>query len=286
MNRLTLRTFCLCVVIINVSPPYCLSAGARKSSFPYSVVPQRNKGKAYRPPSKTIWNGIKIAARNAVRTNPQLITAPRFTLEQVGPTGQLTIVKGEVGDLGFGEDPYGIPFRKQILIEALRHALTAEGPQFLSAGRPYLECAEIFVAKIVADLESEPDKTVLREEIRESEKQIDEFLYDKIYQAIEQLAQRKHYNVIYGRGGNDPKKFSVTITTVPDGAKVYVMTELVYRKQLIKRVNPAYWPWIEVVQNPHPLLGRNRYLTVWPGGRRTEGTIDVTSGSPIRLLPN
>jgi hypothetical protein len=73
---------------------------------------------------------------------------------------------------------------------------------------------------------------------------------------------------------------------VPDGAKVFVMTDLAYRKQLIMRTNRTQWPWIEIVQNPYQLLGRYRYLTVWPDGKRAEGNINVASRSPLRFLPN
>jgi len=249
-----------------------------------------------------IWKEIKVAAQNEVSSNSPSITAPRFTVKEVGSSRQLTIVKGDVGGLGFSNDPYELPFKEQILVEALRRSLTEtdlqvaktssvkglsrQDFQLMSAGQPYLESAENLVRKTVVDIESEPDKNLLREKLRESERQIDELLYDKIYQAVEQIAQRNNYNIIHGRGGSDIKKFSVNITTVPDGAKVFVMTDLVYRKQLIIKADPSQWPWLEITQNPYPLLGKYRYLTIWSGGKRAEGSIDVASGSPLKILPN
>lgn len=267
------------------------------------AVNKKKKAKSGRPTPQAIFEGIKLAAQREVRSNSPLIIAPEFNVKVVGSTQQLTIVKGDVGALGFGDDPYELPFKKQVLIEALRdsRSRTDIGDKKLevsktsvqsvasmvqSAGKPYLASAEKLVQKTVIEIESEADKDRLNETLRDYEKQIDEILYDKIYVAVEQVAERQGYNIIYGRGGDNIKKFSVIIITQPDGAKIFMMTDLVYRKQLILKIDRAQWPWIEIVQNPYPLLGRYRYLTIWPDGKRAEGTIDVASASPLRFLPN
>jgi hypothetical protein len=269
-------------------------------------IRQKKSAKSRRPTPEAIWKGIKVAAQNEVRSNSLLIIFPTFSVKYVGSTPQLTIAKGDVGELGFRDDPYDLPFRKQILIEALRHSLSgleltvakapnpnASSSQQNQGGSPVerawdldLARAETLVKQIVFDIESEPNQTRLQEKLREDERQIDDLLYDKIYQAVQQAAQRKRYNIIYGRGGGDIKKFSVNIITVPEGAKVLMMTDLVYRKQLIMKTNRSQWPWIEIVQSPYQLLGRYRYLTIWPDGKHAEGSIDVANGSPLRFLPN
>lgn len=278
-----------------------------KATAGYRVgVKQKKSAKAKRPTPAAIWQGIKAAAQDEVRSNSSLVTVPKFIVEQIGSSRQLTIERGDVvGELGLKDDPYELPFKKQMLIEALRSSLAktdlgggkkrgkkGSSPQVsgsssaTSIGRPYLLSAEKLVKKTVVDIESERDKNRLAEKLRASEKQIDDLLYDQIYMAVEQVAQRNGYNIIYGRGAAVITKFSVAITTMPDGAKVFVMTDLAYRKQLIMRTNRTQWPWIEIVQNPYQLLGRYRYLTVWPDGKRAEGNINVASRSPLRFLPN
>jgi hypothetical protein len=306
MKSPTLPPLCVCAVVVVLSLPYRVFAVTREGTRTVrnSTNLQQQKGRKH-PTVETIWRGIKSAAQNEVRSNSPLITVPKFIVTQKGSTRQLTIVKGDVGELGFGDDPYELPFRKQILIESLRRSLTetdlsikklpatAEASrremadaQMESTGKSYLESAEKLVRKTVADIESKLDKNLLVELLRENERQIDDLLYDKIYRAVEQVAERNHYNIIYGRGGGEIKKFSVTITTVPDGAKVFLMTDLVYRKQLMTKSNPSQWPWIEVVQNPYQLLGKYRYLTTWTNGKRAEGSIDVANSSPLTLRQN
>jgi hypothetical protein len=149
-------------------------------------------------------------------------------------------------------------------------------------GRRYLERAERIVRRTIYDIET--GNIRLSKQLQDNEKQIDKILYDRIYDAIEMVARRKGYNIIYGKSGSEVKKFSVAITTVPQGARVFIMTDLVYRKQLIMKTNPSDWPWTEIVQNPNPLLGKYRYFTVWPNGKRSEGSIDVNSDSALRLI--
>ena len=300
--------FC-CILIVAVGTFNSSFAASRESWIPtaYRASVKEKKGKGVRGPTPlTIWRGIKVAAQNEARSASPLIIAPRFMVTYVGETPELTIVKGDVvTDLGFRDDPYDLPFRKQILIESLRRVLAdtdlaktkTPDPQrpaprvrgsskAASVGQPYLLSAEKLVRQTVIDIESEPNKDSLKEKLRAKEKQIDELLYDKIYQAVEQEAQANGYNIIYGRGGASTIKFSVNITTVPDGAKVWVMTNLVYRQQVNLRTNASRWPWIEIVQIPYQLLGKYRYRTIWRDGRHAEGDINVVNASPIRFLPN
>ena len=154
----------------------------------------------------------------------------------------------------------------------------------MNAGQKYLAEAESLVRKVVVDIESEPDKNLLQEKQRESEKQIDAVL-EKVYEAVEHVAERNDYNIIYGRGGNNPTKFSVPIVRVPDEAQVFIMYQGIYKIHLKRKTDPSQWPWIEIAQSPYPLLGKYRYLTVW-GGKRKEGFIEVANDSPIRFLAN
>jgi hypothetical protein len=243
---------------------------------------RQKKGRVNRPSPAAIWKGIKSAAQDEVEGQSGLISWPRFTIRKIGSQRILEIVKGDVGELGFRDDPYELPFRKQILIEALRSTLAGTE---INRAQASLAAAEILVRKIVVQIESAPANQRAKGELSEYERRIDEILYRRIYESIEREARRKGFDILYGRGGDEIKKFSVKISTVPDGAKVWIMRGLVYRKQLITKTDKSQWPWVEVVQNPFDLLGKYHYLAVWPDGRRAEGDIEVSSPSPIRLLP-
>jgi hypothetical protein len=283
------------------------SVGQNEDIARYPATPQHKKSsERSRPTAEEIWQGIKVAAQNEVRSNSPLIIFPTFSVKYIGSTRQLTIVKGNVGALGFRDDPYELPFKKQILIEALRRSLaetdlaaskapaTSEGTPIGARGgsvtesywRPYLVSAENLVKKAIVDIESDPDKNSLKVKLEQDETQVNEILDDRVYQAVAQEAQHNGYNVIYGRGGGDIKKFSVNLSTAPDGAKIWIMTGLVYRKQLIMKTDPSQWPWIEIVQNPVELLGGYHYRAVWPGGKRAESDIVVDNASPVTLKPN
>lgn len=300
MKRLTLVTLPVWILIgatvsLNVSAA-CLEAvltdrplGSLSTGYESEVTgkpgisPNQKRAKVSRPTPEQIWQGIKSAAQTEVKDNSPLIILPKFTVKKTGSSRVLTIVKGDVGELGFQDDPYEFPFKKQILIEALRRSL-ASGE--LTTPRADLAAAESLVKKMIVDIESDPDQQSMKQRLLEDERQIDEILYEKIYEIVEQEAERKGYNIVYARGGDEIKKFSVKITTVPDGAKVWIMWDLVYRKQLITKTEKSQWPWIEVVQSPSDFLGKYHYLAVWPDGRRAEGDIEVSSPNPIRLLPN
>ena len=262
---------------------------------------------------KAIWQQIKSLAEAEVSSGSRSFTRPSFTTKVVGSTRQLNITKGDVSDLGFGDDPYKNPFKEQILIEALRRALTearlddtATGivtapnrssslksqPPANTTGRAsgnaqwqcYLDQAEQLVRQGVVAIETISNKDQLKQFLQRTQDQIDELLYNQLFESIEQYAEHNRYNVIYDRGGT-VKAFSVSINSVPDGAKVWLMTDLVYRKQLITNTEQSQWPWREIVQNPADLIGKYRYMAVWPDGRRAEGTIEVNSAAPLKLLP-
>jgi hypothetical protein len=264
---------------------------------------------------EAVWRDIKSLAETEAASASSSFIHPKLTLRIIG-TPQLRIVKGDVSDLGFGDDPYGMPFRKQILIESLRRALaeanlegTAKqtGPERNAAApgpgtsqtpekKPtasdgsqkwqcYLDQAEQLVRQAVVAIETVTDKDQLKRLLQKTEDQIDELLYSKLFESIEQYAKDNRYNVIYERGGETVKPFSVSVTSVPDGAKVWVITELVYRKQLIMRVDRAQWPWKELVQSPADLIGKYRYMAVWPDGKRAEGSIEVTNANPLKFQP-
>ena len=304
MRRFALQDFFICILIVPFLPVNMAFAIAgesiRTARHPVGVQQKKSTTRT-RPTPEAIWKGIKSAAQSEVRSSSPLITAP-FSVKQTGSSRQITIVRDAVGELGLRGEPYDLPFKKQILIEALRRSLTEtdmgapaakEGTSAGTQGsseaesywQPYLLRAEGLVKKIVVDIETNPDKTSSKGKLQEYERQIDEIIYVEIYQAVERDAQRKGYNVIYGRGDGDRKKFSVSLSTAPDGAKVWIMTGLVYRKQLIMKTDPSQWPWTEIVQNPVELLGGYHYRAVWPGGKRAEADIVVDSANPITLKP-
>src|SRR4051794_31444435 len=66
-----------------------------------------------RPSPDAIWKGIKSLAEEEIRLNSPAIRSFEFDLKQVGSAMQLTVVKGGVDNLQFGNDPYELPFKKQ-----------------------------------------------------------------------------------------------------------------------------------------------------------------------------
>jgi hypothetical protein len=264
---------------------------------------------------KEVRRGIKTLAEAEAAAPSRTYIRPRFTIKTVGSTTQLTMNRGEIGDLGFGDDPYGVPIRKQILIETLRRALAdarledvakrggageSRAPAKPGAGKAhegtaaaaaaghwqcYLDQAEQLVGQSVIAIETVTDKQQLQQLLQGAEDQIDELLYNKLFASIEEYAKSRGYNVIYERGGDAAKPFAVPFSSAPDGAKLWVMTDLVYRKQLIIKVDRSQWPWTELVQNPVNLLGKYQYMAVWPDGRRSEGSFEVTSGNALKFTP-
>jgi hypothetical protein len=317
MNRLAMLSFFIFIFMVGAQLPI-MTHGKRQTAFETkhpipackfcgpatvaqlqaSVTTNEERVEDGRPTPEEIWQGIKSAAQEEVYANSPLIIAPKFVIKPVGSNLHLTILKADVGDLGFRGDPYDLPFKKQILVESLRRALSEahlnpkqtwgkaiDGSKVDDDWQNYLVQAEKLIMRTVVHIESTQDKNDLKEKLQEDEKQIDNILYSKVYEAVEQYAQRNQYNIIYSRGGQDIKKFSVSIITIPDGAKVWMMTNLVYRKQLITKADPSQWPWVEIVQNPSDLLGKYHYRAVWPDTRRAEGDIEIGNASPIKLMP-
>ena len=248
---------------------------------------------------ETNWREIKSLAQAEVASPPNSFPLPGFSIKQVGSTTVVTISKSKVGDLGFGMDPYRSPFGKQILIESIRRSLTEARLLQLTGNDPakqelahkvseewqsYLNQAELTVKQMVVAIETIPDKSQLRESLTTSEKQVDDLLYGKFFGAVEKYAEENKYSVVYERGGVKP--FSVPIVSVPEGAKIWLMTDIVYQKQKMFKIDSAHWPWQEIVQNPVDLIGKYRYLARWPDGKYAEGPINITSGSTLTFRPN
>jgi len=300
------KLFCcvLIVVVGSLNSSIAANHAVSKTNLHSAINKQKNRGKIMHPTPLTIWKGIKAAAQDEVQSNSPFLIAPRFTVKQIGSSPQLTIVRGDVVGLPSSEDdPYQLPFKKQILIEALRSSLVetdlsitkastvkrssrqASGEfQMMKAGQPYLAEAESLVRKMVVDIETESDKNLLLEKLSGSEKEIDDTL-EKVYEAVEQVAKRDRYNIIYGRGGENPTKFSVPIVRVPDDAQVFIMHAGTYKIHQRRGTAPSQFPWIEITQSPYPLMGKYHYLII-SAGKRRESTIEVANNSPIRFQAN
>lgn len=245
------------------------------------------------------WRAVKSLAEEEVAAPSASFIRPEFSTKRVGRSVVLTITKGNIGDLGFGGDPYKSPIRKQILIEALRRALadvrlgklsgTDESADSHTSSvestkwQCYLEQAEQLVKQMVVAIETVKDKSHLDDFLGSGERQVDDIIYNKLYDAVDQYAQENKYTLVYDRG--QVKPFSVSISSNPTGAKVWRMTDIVYRKQLKFSVDPTQWPWEEVVQNPAYMIGKYRYMAHWQDGRRAEGSIDITSANPLTFRP-
>jgi hypothetical protein len=239
-----------------------------------------------------------LAEEEAASSSPSFIR-PSFTAKKIGQTVVFMVNKGDVGNLGFRDDPYKSPIRKQILIEALRRAVTeAHLGEPFGAAKPadsraisdestkwqcYLDQAEQVVKQMVVAIETVTDRSQLERLLGSGEDQIDDLIYNKFFDSFEEYAEENKYAVIYDRG--QVKRFSVTISSEPAGAKVWRMTHVVYRKQLKFNVDPSQWPWEEVVQNPVDMLGKYRYMARWQDGRQAEGTINVENAGPITFRP-
>jgi hypothetical protein len=247
-----------------------------------------------------IWRAIKAFGISKAESNSTI------NIKNVGAS-QVELVKRTVGDLGFGSDPYRVPFEKQLTIEALRRALS-ESPWSKSSDNKrsgsltkdkksvtpakesqpdrlwesYLKPAEALVRQSIKDIEGAADVNVLKKKLERIEGEIDTILFENLFDAIERRAKKFGYNIIFGRGDN-AKKFSVSVSSVPGGARVFVMTDVVYQKQLILNVDSKAWPWLELVQNPASLLGKYRYMAIWPDGSRSEGNFEIINASPLEL---
>jgi hypothetical protein len=292
--KLTVIAFCLAVTAgpsletsLNRSAAWI--DGPRTGHFKTGsviVLPQKSRD------PDTEWREIKSLVEADLSSGSSPVGAPAFTVTKIGKTSQLTIKKGNVGDIGFGDDPYGAPFRKQMLLELLRRALTTArldavvtpalpemGKKDQNSGRAdggaqwqcFLDQAELLVRQMVVAIQSVSNKDELKQLLQKTEDRIDDLLYNDLFESIEEYARLHKLNIILDRGTDAPKPFSVVVSTSPGGARIWLLRPLRYR-QLSKlgSAGPAQWPWEELVQNPALLFGRYRYKARWPNGQFTE----------------
>ena len=314
MRLITLMAFCV-IAVTALSKPSLLfarraSEGANDFGLTHETSARCETGEEGRDPD-AIWREIKSLAEKEASESASA-TRTGLSVLLVGSTPQLTIKKGDVGDLGFGDDPYGIPFRYQLQIEYLRRSLTTAqlnqfaktivaaqqkdspkpSPNRTSAQNSndpwecYLDQAELLVRQTVLAIEAINDKQRLKAYLQKTGDEIDALLYNKFFESIEQYAQENGINVIYDRGG--PRPVQVPINTEPSGATVWIMTQLRYQQQVrILKTDPSRWPWQELVQNPTEFVAnsRYRYQARWPDGRKAEGDIVIKDASPVTFRP-
>jgi hypothetical protein len=252
-----------------------------------------------------VLHAMRGAVDDEIAADSPLIHKPEFEVTSIGDEKQLTIKRGNFELLGFGDDLYSFPFAAEMNIELLRRALSNIDPAILAVENcgassrsgtiqsktPFscrdrlsavLDSAESHVAKMVSLLVGE-HSPALRSKLVEEQKAIDDLLGRRFYDLVESAAESKGIDTFFVRGGTVPEPISVEVGSVPNGAKISLMTELAFRRQGLSNVAENQWPWTEVVQNPMKLLGRYRYKAQWPDGTITQGMIDVRSASPIRI---
>src|SRR5271157_1333438 len=80
--------------------------------------------------------------------------------------------------------------------------------------------------------------------------------------------------------------YRVRVNVEPPRARVRVMTLLEYRKCLYFR-SPLEDQWIDLLSVENEMIGRYRYLALWPPelNGREEGEIEITGPATITFAP-
>jgi hypothetical protein len=247
-------------------------------------------GRAQTSPSAKItpenaFSAIQRLAVETVKSDSAALKKPVFEFDEKEKLLEYYLGGVRVGSFELEQDdPYLVPLEKEIQIEILRDLFKrkASAEEFWI---PPLNLAEQLVRDTIRDIETAPDKTVLRERI-DHRLELFDATYVFLHQSIRAFAQSKGYTAKkVGDRGLASDSFPVQIVKDPPNGTVRVLPWTKYVLCHDLRKCGDNWPWRELVSEIENMIGEYFYQAEWAGGRKNEGKIDVRNSSPIRFSP-
>jgi len=236
------------------------------------------------PSPEQNFKEIKTTAETLAEADSAIIRAPvfRYVEETKEIKYNLGGVKVQALELE-SNDPYLIPFEKQIQVEALRKLFRRVVPEE-RFWLPILQQLEQVVFATIRDIESTTDKSEVQRKLDSRTTQFDTEL-GKLHEAIRLYAQGKGYTASREGRGIASDAFTIQVIKTPNNGRVQVLPWVKYVKCSALRKCGDSWPWRELVSASENMIGEYYYQAEWPGGRRNEGKIDVRNNTTITFSP-
>ena len=181
------------------------------------------------------------------------------------------------------DDPYRVPFVRQIQGEALKKLFGRIIRQD-NFWRPLLDRSDQLVLATIGDIENTANEAELRKKLDEREEQFS-LLYGDLHRAIAKFAQSKGYTA--RRVGDRviaSDSFTVHVVRTPAGGRVQVLQLVRYVQCSIGKCGDR-WPWRELVSENENMIGEYFYQADWGNGLKNEGTIDVRNSTTLTFMP-
>ncbi len=267
-NRPILLNGLLLILWIHANTSHCDVRGS---------TPQRQS-------PEQIFHNIKSMAEELARSNSAVIKPPVFRF--VEQTKEIKYNFGGVRVQALeleNDDPYLIPFEKQIQVEALRQLFSRVVPQE-QFWQPVLGRVEGLVLETIRDIESTNSKSELQRKLDSRSTQLDAEL-SNLHEAIRLYAHSRGYTASREGRGLASDTFTVTVVKIPSNGKVQVLPWVKYVKCNTLKQCEGSWPWRELVSESESMIGEYYYQATWPDGRRSEGKIDVRNNTTITFTP-
>jgi hypothetical protein len=181
-------------------------------------------------------------------------------------------------------DPYGLPIRKQIYVEAVRYQFQGVANKTLS--EPHLRQAEGLVLKMIVDIRSTPNRSILRSKLTQREKQINKE-FDKLWADTRVYFQRKGFKFEPPEMGDGIEDFfEVRIQTRPANGIVKALPDFTYRVYQLTNRPRNQWRWVTLRADKEKMAGKYRIFVQWPDGRKTEELVAIEQNSTLTFTPS
>jgi hypothetical protein len=251
-----------------------------------------------RPTPQEIYREIKNIAREAVAPDSPL-EASIFDVIQFRTDRESTVIAYRVGPgegnfdipdfyfvlVGAGSgEPYALPIRKQVYVEALDRLFREELPN-----KPFwntnLRNAERFIQLTIADIQAKPEGAERQRLLAEREKQINEQFRQLWATVIQDHCRRvAGYDCVDSRGGASPNAFfEVHIKIDPPDGVVKALSEFTHR--FYRQKPREQWPWETLRAGTKEMIGKYYFLAEWPDSRNPEELIEVSDDITLTFTP-
>lgn len=230
---------------------------------------------------------IKKMAIETAKANSATIKKPVFEYNENGKLLEYYLGGVRVGSFELeADDPYLLPFEKQIQIEALRDLLKRRAPEEEeNYWGPPLALAEQLLLDAVRDVLTTSDNAALKLKLEARSNLVDS-AFTFLHLSIVRLAKDKGYTAKrVGDRGLASDTFTVQVVTDPSGGRVRVMPWVKYVKCSRLKQCGDVWPWRELVSESEGLIGEYFYQAEWSGGRRNEDRIEVRNSTTLTFRP-
>jgi hypothetical protein len=240
---------------------------------------------AYGPDAEMVAH-LRRTATEFLESDPIVFAPPSFHIERASRA--IIVRLGAVGTDwhdGFAPtDPYRLPNRAQVEIEAWRQAFLRGAPDEDFWEAP-LEEAQFVVVRALRDIRQIDDPLELEAARVEREAELAAARV-RLDEAVARFAAERGLEVRALRTIALSRRLPVPVSTDPEGGVIRVLPFLDYRQNEVLGTPLEEMPWTTLVASPSELIGRYFYFVAWPDGRRGNGRIEVRSESPLVFRPD